>query len=134
MTATSATHDPPEAGCSELSGLRIIIVEDSWQVGTALKRVLRLWGADVAGPVATTADATRLVSEGTFDAALVDIHLRGGEQAYGLIDQLHDQGIHVVVVTGYADVSLEHVKAVKVLQKPVPADLLLRTLRTVERR
>jgi DNA-binding NtrC family response regulator len=134
MTVSNATYDPPVTGSSELGGLRVLIIEDSWQVGAALKRLLRLWGAEVAGPVATTADATRLMSERTFEAALVDIHLRNGERAYGLIDQLHDQGIHVVVITGYADVSLEQGKVVKVLQKPIMADLLLQTLRTVPRR
>jgi CheY-like chemotaxis protein len=69
-----------------------------------------------------------------FDAALVDIHLRGGEQSYSLIDQLQDQGIHAVVITGYADVQLEQARAAKVLQKPVALDLLLQTLRTVPRR
>jgi DNA-binding NtrC family response regulator len=129
-----AADDPTETGGSELSGLRVLIIEDSWQVGTALKRMLMLSGAEVEGPVATTADAARLISERTFDAALVDIHLRGGERAYGLIEKLHDQGIHVVVITGYADVSLDRVKATKVLQKPITADLLLRTLRTIPRR
>jgi len=134
MTSSNATHDTLETARSDLGGLRVLIVEDSWQVGTALKRLLGQWGADVAGPVATTADAIRLMSERTFEAALVDIHLRGGERAYGLIDQLHDQGIHVVVITGYADVSLEQGKVVEVLQKPIMADLLLRTLRAAPRK
>src|SRR5689334_1319936 len=80
----------PEPGL--LSGLSVLIVEDSWQVGAAVKRLLQSCGADVAGPAATAADAARLVSERTIDVALVDINLRGGELAYGLIDQLHDQG------------------------------------------
>jgi DNA-binding NtrC family response regulator len=129
-----AADDPTETGGSELSGLRVLIIEDSWQVGTALKRMLSLSGAEVEGPVATTADAALLISERPFDAALVDIHLRGGERAYGLIEKLHDLGIHVVVITGYADVSLDRVKATKVLQKPITADALLRTLRTIPRR
>jgi DNA-binding NtrC family response regulator len=134
MTSLNSAHDPSEAGRSQLSGLRVLVIEDSWQVGAALKRLLMQWGADVAGPVATTADAMRLISQRTFEVALVDIDLRGGEQAHSLIDQLHDQGIHVVVITGYADVSLEQGKVAKVLQKPVTVDLLLRSLGTVPRR
>jgi DNA-binding NtrC family response regulator len=134
MTSLNSAHDPSEAGRSQLSGLRVLVIEDSWQVGAALKRLLMQWGADVAGPVATTADAMRLISERTFEVALVDIDLRGGEQAHSLIDQLHDQGIHVLVITGYADVSLGQGKVAKVLQKPVTVDLLLRSLRTVPRR
>jgi DNA-binding response OmpR family regulator len=68
--------------------MRILLVEDSCQVGVALKDLLQMFGADVAGPVATTAEAERLISHAP-DVALVDVNLRGGEQAYGLIDELH---------------------------------------------
>jgi DNA-binding NtrC family response regulator len=112
-----------------LSGLRVLIVEDSWQVATGLKSLLETWGADVAGPVATTADAVRLTSERTPDVAIVDINLRGGEKSYDLIDQLHHQGTRVVVITGYADVSLNPENVAAVLQKPMRADLLLTALR-----
>jgi len=63
--------------------------------------------------------------------ALVGINLRGGELAYDLIDQLHDQGIRIVVLTGYADVPLKQGKVAAVLQKPVRENLLLRSLRPV---
>ena len=39
--------------------------------------------------------------------ALVGINLQGGELAYDLIDQLHDQGIRIVALIGYADVPLK---------------------------
>jgi CheY-like chemotaxis protein len=83
----------------------------------------------VAGPVATVADAARLVSEQPIDVALVDINLRGGELAYDLIDQLHNQGIRIVVVTGYADVSIDERKVAAILQKPVSVPRLLQSLR-----
>ena len=63
--------------------------------------------------------------------ALVGINLRGGALAYDLIDQLHDQGIRIVVLTGYADVLLKQGKVAAVLQKPVRGNLLLRSLRPV---
>ena len=120
--------DPPEAAPATLDGLSVLIVEDSWQVGTAIKSLLRSWGAEVIGPVATAADALRLVSERLPDAALVDIHLRDGELAYGLIDRLHDQGIRVVVTTGYAEIG-RATKAAAVLRKPVDESRLLASLR-----
>lgn len=130
LMASSNAHDAPLARLSDdLNGLRVLIVEDSWQVASALKRLLELCGADVAAPVATTADAVRLISERAPDVALVDINLRGGEQSYDLIDQLYDQGIRVVVVTGYADVLLKQGKVAAILQKPVTEDLLLAALR-----
>ena len=75
----SNTHDPAGAGSSDdLTGLEILLVEDSWSVGEAMKDQLELLGADVVGPAATTADAERLLSEHAPDVALVDFHLRGG--------------------------------------------------------
>jgi CheY-like chemotaxis protein len=127
--AAMNVHDLPEPGASKLNGLRVLVVEDSWQVGAALKRLLEACGADVSGPVATAADAAGLVSERTVDVALVDINLRGGELAYDLIDKLHNQGIRIVVVTGYADVSIDEKKVAAVLQKPVHADVVLQSVR-----
>jgi CheY-like chemotaxis protein len=132
MTSSNA-HVPPEAeaGPSDLNGLRVLVVEDAWHVGTAMKSLLRAWGADVIGPVATTVDAVRLISEQAPDVALVDVNLRGGELAYGLIDQLHGQGIRVVVTSGYTDVLLASGKAAAVLQKPVSEAQLLASLRPI---
>jgi DNA-binding NtrC family response regulator len=125
----SSPPQPQPASPSDLQGLRVIVVEDSWQVGTGLKMLLEAWGAEVIGPVATTADAVRLVSECAPDVALVDMNLRGGERSDGLIDQLHDQGIRIVVISGYSDVSVAQGKAAAILQKPMKQELLLASLR-----
>ena len=85
----------------------------------------------MAGPVATTADAVRLISEQAPDVALVDINLRDGELAHGLIDRLHGQGIRVVVMSGYDEVLLAPGKAATILQKPVSKAHLLATLRPI---
>jgi CheY-like chemotaxis protein len=127
--ASSNAHDPPGTSASDLNGLRILLVEDSWHVGTALRSLLRVWGADVVGPAATTADAERLIAERAPDVALIDINLRGGERAYDLIDRLHGRGIRVVVISGYSDVPLALAKAVAILPKPVDEAQLLASLR-----
>src|SRR5262249_40107340 len=108
---------------------RILLVEDSWNVGIALKSLLRAWGADVAGPVATAAEAERLILEYAPDVAIVDINLRGGELAYGLIDRLHDQRIHVIVTSGYSN--LPPGKTAVFLQKPIVESQLLASLRPI---
>jgi CheY-like chemotaxis protein len=54
-----------------LNGLRVLVVEDSWPIAVGLKRLLEILGADVAGPVATSADAERLISQRIPDVALV---------------------------------------------------------------
>jgi DNA-binding response OmpR family regulator len=129
LMTSSSTRDSAVANPSdELKGLHVLIVEDSWQVGTGLKEQLEAWGADVAGPVATNSDAERLVSKSIPDVALVDINLRRGELSYDLIDRLHAQGVRVVVITGFDDVLLEPGKVAAILQKPLREDLLLAAL------
>jgi CheY-like chemotaxis protein len=129
--ATSSAHESPGAGSLGLKDLRILVVEDSWQIGMALKRLLRSLGADVVGPVATAAEAERLIFGRAPDAALVDFNLRGGERAHGLIDRLHDQGVRVVVISGYGDLPLPHEKVAAVLQKPIVEEQLLAALASV---
>jgi DNA-binding NtrC family response regulator len=127
MTSSNA-HDPPEVGSADLTGLRILVVEDSWHLGIALESLLQAMGAEVAGPVATTAEAERLISEHTPDIAIVDFNLRGGELAHGLIDRLHDQGARVIVTSGYAVLPLAPGKAAAILQKPFSEAQLIATL------
>ena len=115
---------------SALKGMRILVVEDSWQVAIALKRLLQTLGAEVVGPVACTGDAERVISERLPDAAIVDINLRAGERAYGLIDQLLDKGVRVVVTSGYSNISNLPEKVAGILQKPVEAAQLLTVLQT----
>jgi DNA-binding NtrC family response regulator len=128
MTASN-THDPTDAESSELKGLDILLVEDSWHIGGAMKNLLALMGANVAGPAATVAEAGRLLSEHTPDVAIVDVSLRGGERADALIDRLHDQGVPVVVISGYAELPPVLGKAAAVLQKPVSEAQLIASLR-----
>ena len=130
QTGSSAQHSDA-CGAPELKGVHILLVEDSWQLGNALKRLLRLLGADVAGPAATKADAERLVAERTPDVAIVDINLREGERANDLIDRLHERRIPVLVVTGYTNVSLPPGKAEAILEKPVSVETLLAVLHPI---
>jgi len=120
-----------DAESVDLSGVRILVVEDSWQLAMALKSLLQACGADVAGPVATSADAQRLAAEQRPDAALVDFNLRGGERADGLIERLHELGVYVVVTSGYAVLPVVPRQAAAILQKPISEAALLGSLRPV---
>ncbi|XIA64755.1 response regulator [Bradyrhizobium sp. TZ2] len=124
----SSAHKPPASGSSELKGARILLVEDSWHVGNAIKRLLRTLGADVAGPVATIADAERLTAACKPDVAIVDINLRDGERANPLLDRLQEESIPVIVITGYTEVTLQPGKVEAILQKPVSVERFLAAL------
>lgn len=110
----------------ELKGLDILLVEDSRDVGQAVKTLLELCGARVDGPAANTAEAEGLLAAHRPDVALVDFHLRGGEESSGLIVHLRQQGVPVIVLSGSFEISpLPSLDGTTVLEKPVAeADLL----------
>jgi CheY-like chemotaxis protein len=132
MKPTLSPHSVPTSESSELKGARILLVEDSWHVGNAIKRLLRTLGADVSGPAATIADAERLIAERKPDVAIVDINLRDGERANPLLDRLQEEGIPAIVITGYTEVSLRPGTVVEaILQKPVSVEQFLAILRPI---
>src|SRR5215475_1237945 len=108
MTVWNAGRSPEadcsKSDCSNLNGLRVLLVEDSWHVGIALRNLLQALGAHVDGPAATVAEAERLISDPPPDAALVDFNLRGGERPHGLIGHLHHLGVRVIIISDYPDV------------------------------
>ena len=122
--------DGRSVSSSILRGVRVLVVEDGWQVADALKLSLEKVGMVVAGPVATSAEARSLAAESNPDLAVVDVNLNG-EMAYALLDWLHGRGTRVIVISGYEDLprSLETFAAI--LHKPFTATALLETLRRV---
>src|SRR5215510_10857639 len=90
------THMASDSGApncsSSLQGLRVLVVEDGWQVADGLKILFEGMGMVVAGPVATPREARCLVTESPPDVAVVDVNLKG-EMAYELMDWLHDRSI-----------------------------------------
>lgn len=131
--SSSNTGDSFESEPSELTGARVLVVEDSWDVSAGLKTLLEAHGAEVVGPVATANDARRLFSGSNPDVALVDLNLRTGELSYGLMDEMHALGIPIVVITGYANTSPAADTAVAILQKPFSEGELLAALRSAQR-
>lgn len=113
-----------------LRGMRVLVVEDTWQVAKALKSVLEQMGMDVSGPAATTAAARRLAAEHTPSIAVVDVNL-GGETSCALIEELCDQNIRVIVISGYAMPPVRVHKTAAILQKPFSASELSAALQSV---
>jgi DNA-binding response OmpR family regulator len=120
-------EDPRPLG---LQGVRVLVIEDGWQVANALRLSLEKLGMVVAGPVATTEGARRLAAECCPDLAVVDVNLKG-EMAYALMDWLHDRGTRIVVISGYEDLPRSLEKFAAILHKPFTATALQATLRRV---
>ena len=125
-----ASKGPVEQDYSSLTGVSVLVVEDTWHVAKALGSALEQFGMEVSGPTATTAEARRLIAEQMPRLAVVDVNLKG-ELACGLVEELHDQGVSVVVVSGYALPPVSVDKTAAFLQKPFSGTELLTALRRV---
>ena len=115
---------------SELAGVRVLVVEDTWHVAKAMKSLLEGLGMEVIGPAATVSEAEQHAAAQMPELALIDINLKG-EMAYGLIDHLHDKNIPIIVVSGYAVLARLTEKAAAFLQKPYKASELIAALHGV---
>ena len=89
-------------GGGGLEGRRILVVEDSPVVGPFTADMLQELGCEVVGTAPNMAAARQLVEAGGFDAALMDIHIRG-ERVFPLCEILDAKGIPFVFTSGYAD-------------------------------
>ena len=119
--ASSNERLPSTAGSSDdLTDLNILLVEDSLDVGQAVKAILELCGANVAGPAATIAEAATLLTHRLSDVAIVDLHLQGGERSYSLIARLREQGVPTIMLSGsFEFAALPSIEGATLLEKPV---------------
>jgi DNA-binding response OmpR family regulator len=117
---------------SDLKGVRVLVVEDTWHVAKALKSWLERLEMLVIGPTSTTAEARRLIAANNPRLALVDMNLKH-EMAGDLIDELHAQGTPVIIVSGYAVPAVAKEKVVACLQKPFSGDELVTAMRAALR-
>ena len=85
-----------------LAGLRVLLVEDSPLVAAAADDMLTEIGCVTVGPATTMALAVDLVENGEFDAAVVDMNIRGAK-AFSLLKALDRRNIPYLISSGYAD-------------------------------
>ena len=81
---------------------RILLVEDSFLVGEALRQMVVGFDYDVCGPFATCEDAEQALNEGSLDAAVLDIELRGGT-SLPVAEKLLAMSVPVLFVTCYGE-------------------------------
>lgn len=87
---------------SVLAGRRILVVEDSPVVAPFTVNVLEDLGCVAIGPAPNMATARELIENESFDAAIMDVHIRG-ERVFGLCEMLEKRGIPFLLTSGYAD-------------------------------
>src|SRR5262245_2064110 len=122
--APSLRAAPAQRG---LHGKRILVIEDEPLVSMQLEADLAAAGCEVIGPAATLAHAKTLVEEGKYDAALVDVNLKG-QPVDELAALLTEKNHAFAFVTGYGrDALPEAFRGASVLAKPFSSDQLLGT-------
>ena len=107
------------AGEFDLSGQRVLVIEDDFYLAKDAARALRGAGAEVLGPCPNEDAARDALEERRPDAAVVDINLGRGP-SFKLAAILKDSGIPFVFTTGYdPEVIPAEFGNVERLQKPV---------------
>lgn len=97
----------------------ILVVEDEPLIAMMLEDVLDMLGHRVEGPVDSVAEALVRVGNGGFDAAILDVNLRGGEQSWAVADALAEKGVPFLFASGGSrDLPPERHRGVPALTKP----------------
>ncbi|WP_372915663.1 HWE histidine kinase domain-containing protein [Sandarakinorhabdus sp.] len=111
---------------------KILIVEDSYLVLTALKIMCEDLGWEVVGPATRLGEGLALARSHAFDAALLDVNL-DGEMSWAIADVLRARQIPFAFSTGYdqSNILPEHLAGTLVLAKPYRIDDVERRLRTM---
>ena len=109
---------------SDAVGCRILVVEDEMLIALQIEDVLVKLGCDVVGPTGKLESALQFANEGKFDAAVLDVTIRGGK-VYSVAELLLARGTPFVLASGYGDWALpEALKNRPRMMKPFTATAL----------
>jgi CheY-like chemotaxis protein len=86
---------------TQLSGRRVLIVEDEPMVAWMLDDILVAFGCVVVGSADRIAEALAMIEVTRLDAVVLDVNLRG-QMSYPVADRLAALGIPFILTTGYA--------------------------------
>jgi len=114
----------------DLSGYRVLVVEDNFLLAMEIEDVLRRHGCIVLGPVGAIDQALALLErEARPDVAVLDVDLQG-RLVTPVAAWLSAREVPFVLVTGYADPQLAEpeLQGRPRLDKPVSGPHLLRAL------
>ncbi|MBV8121638.1 MAG: response regulator [Alphaproteobacteria bacterium] len=88
-----------------LTGLKILVVEDEFLVASLIQDLLEDAGCVVSGPIPRLSEAIDAARADDCDAAVLDVNL-GGYRVFPVAEELSRRHIPFVIVTGYATTTL----------------------------
>lgn len=114
---------------TDLSGKRILIVEDEALLAMTVEDILGDLGCIVVGPAMSLEEAQTLAAHEPLDAAILDVNVEG-VSSFDVADILGQRMVPFCFVTGYGAASLPPQYAdVPMLAKPYSAAALRDVLR-----
>ena len=90
---------------ANLTGCRILVVEDDMMIAVIIEEVLLNLGCVVVGPVGKLDAALRLANDEALDAAILDVTIRGGD-TFPVAERLQARGVPFALASGYGDWAL----------------------------
>lgn len=108
-------------GAPDLSGKRVLVVEDSYFIAVEIADALTGAGAEVLGPCPSERAALDMIERHVPTHGIVDLNLGGTGPRFEVAWRLKIRDVPIIIVTGYdAGLIAERMPATKIVQKPFP--------------
>jgi CheY-like chemotaxis protein len=112
---------------TELTGMRVLVVEDEALIAVLAEDMLIDLGATVIGPASSVAQGLDLAEREMIDAAVLDVNLRS-ETIEPIVERLNTLQIPFLFATGYGETSLSKAAGAPVIEKPYTREALAKAL------
>jgi CheY-like chemotaxis protein len=107
--------------------MKILVVEDEPLVAMLLEEILDDLGYTVVGPAGTLKEGLDLAQSEEFDAAILDVNLRG-KRSFEIADLLKTRAIPHFFATGYGSAEGVVRRGVEIVRKPFREDVIAEAL------
>lgn len=110
---------------ASLKGRRVLLVEDECLVSLLVEDILATAGCEVDLAMRPV-EALELAAQGSFDFAILDVNLGGGESSFPIARILRSRQIPFIFATGYTREGIHpDFREIPTLQKPYLPEQLL---------
>ncbi len=115
-----SSHNPSTVSEQDLTGLRILVLEDSYLAAAAVAHALSTMGCQIVGPVSTIDEALELIERNECDAGVLDINL-AGLSSEPVARAMRERNLPFLFITGYASPLLlsEAYRVFRRVRKPI---------------